>query len=236
MKPVHILLGFALAAALAIGLFQLSAVGQQRPHGLAVPTSTPDLRSAATRATAEERLSQADPALGKLIEALRNRDSEGVLAVIDWQKQTCGSRRDLECGSVPDGETVEVVNAGWPVAFYVTAEILRPSLEQLLSGDAILLRFASHSLDHPDMYFLGFESAASARKGLAPLTDPSNDLTGIFVTADASKDAPVVLIEFSLSRQYSAVARAGELGFDRQDILLFDESTAVDDTTSPPQP
>lgn len=157
------------------------------------------------------------------MDAISSGDVDGVMALIDWQKQTCGTRRDVDCGKSAAGESIDVVDAGWPVDFFVPADVLRPSLEQVLSGKPLQLRFASQSKGTPAIYYLGFDGQEVKGKGLAPLADSGGNITGLFITVDVSRAAPIVLVEAGITDQYPATKRGSEIGFDSQRLIRFDD-------------
>jgi hypothetical protein len=198
-------------------------MGQDEPPGIARATATPDTRGAKTEAAAADELVAVNPAMGQVVEAIRRGDVEGLLSLVDWRVETCGVRRDVSCAGAEKGEAIDVVNAGWPVAFLVPAETLRPSLEQALSGAPLQLKFASQLETEPSIYLLGFDGTEVKGKGLSPLADSSSDVTGLFLTLDAGHPNPIVLIETGISRQYSAIARGSELGFVDQRLIRFDD-------------
>lgn len=208
---------------LGAGAYALRTTGQTEPPGLAKATPTPDTSSAKDAAGAKDELSKVNPDLGKLLDAIASGDVDGVMALIDWQKETCGTRRDVDCGKSATGESIDVVDAGWPVAFYVPADVLRPSVTQALSGKPLQLRFASQSKEQPAVYYLGFDGAVVKGKGLAPLADTSSNITGIFITVDVSRAAPIVLIEAGITDQYAATRRGSEIGFANQRLITFDD-------------
>lgn len=208
---------------LSAGAYALRTTGQEEPPGLAKATPTPDTSSAKDEAGARDELAKASPELGKMLDAIAAGDVGGLLALIDWEKQTCGVRRDVDCGKSAAGETIDVVNAGWPVDFFVPADVLRPSLEQVLSGKPLQLRFASQSKEAPAIYYLGFDGQEVKGKGLAPLADSGGNITGLFITVDVSRTAPIVLVEAGITDQYSATKRGSEIGFDSQRLIRFDD-------------
>jgi hypothetical protein len=217
---VAILLAVLASAAVSCALNDRDG---EEPPGWARRRATPDVTHTKDAGEARDELVSVDPDLAKLIDAVSTGDVHGVLALVDWQKETCGVRRAVSCGAVPDGETVEVVNAGWPVAGFVTAEVLRPSLGQLLGGTPLQLRYAAQSIEQPSVYYLGFDGPEVKGKGLAPLADTSSDVTGVFFTVDTSRERPIVLVEPGLSQDYSAVQRGSEPGFEKQRLIVLDD-------------
>ncbi len=217
----------AVVVGASAGIYAVNTSGEQEPPGLAHATPTPDTTSAKDATGARLELAASDPRLGKLVDAVRLGAVDDVLALIDWQQAACGGRRDVACGAAKDGETIKVVNAGWPVTFFVPPDVLRPSLEQALAGEPLALRYAAQSTDQPSVYYLGFDGAAVKGKGLAPLADPGSNVTGLFVTVDTSRAAPIVLIETGISDSYPATKRGSEPGFEKQRIIAFDGTTAA---------
>lgn len=217
------LAGFT-AAAFLLAACAIGTSGQDRPEGLAEPTATPDTSVLKDPSVAASELAAADARLGDLIDAIAQADAERLLGLVNWERHACGIRRDVACGAAERGSEVDVVNVGWPVAFYVPRDVLAPAVEAVLSVGPLEMRFVAESLAEPGVYYMGFESE-QAIKGQAPFSDPSSEITGLFFTVDTSYERPVVLIE-QVSREYSAAARGSEAGFENLRLIVFDAPSA----------
>jgi len=213
----------ATAGIAAAVIYAISTTGQEDLPGLIRATPTPDTRNTKDAAAARIELEAADPDLGKLIDAISAGDVEGVLALVDWHQETCGVRRDVHCGNAAKGDIVDVVNAGWSVSFFVPAEMLRPSIQQLLAGTPLKLRYAAQSTEVQSVYHLGFDGPDIKGKGLAPLADTSTNVTGLFVTVDTSRESPIVHVGVGISDEYSATKFGYELVYEPQRLITFDE-------------
>jgi hypothetical protein len=217
-------IAFVIVALIAAGagMYAMRTTGQEKPEGLAEPTATPDTRFTQDPAQARNELGQADPELARLIDAIQARDVELIFSLVDWREEECGVRRDVHCGNAKNGNHVQVVNvSGVGPAFYVPAEVLRPSLEQALAGKPLELRFAARSKERPELYTLGFDGMEVKGKGLEPLHDSSSNITGLFFTLDISRERPIVLIE-QVDDQYRATKRGSEFGYQSQQLIVFD--------------
>lgn len=161
----------------------------------------------------------ANPKLADVQAAVTAGDVDRLLDLVNWREETCGIRRDVACGDAGEGARVTVVNAGFPVAFYVPDEILRPSLEQVLRGQPLELRFASQVQENPSIFLLGFDGIEAKGSGLLPLADPTSQITGLFLTLDVSESSPITQIE-QVTSDYSATKRGSEPGVGQHRLIL----------------
>lgn len=191
--------------------------------GLAGPTSTPDLRHSLQPREAAERLANVQ-GIGPVVVAVRQGDIDAFLGLIDWQSVPCGSPRG-SADVCPDGvqqfTELPMVDVGYPVPFWATAETVRPTLELLLRGEPLLPRVALQSRAEPGRFYIAFAGPAKGG-GLLPLASEEDDLTGLMVEIDTSRQHPIVRFS-TVSRQWRATAFAHDLGLDDKDILVWDD-------------
>ena len=195
------------------------------PPPQAIGTATPDLRSAVSPREAMQRLLTV-PNIGMVLRALADADVDGLLELIDWQPQGCGYRAtDLCPEDVAEGTEFPMVNVGWPVRFWVTADTLRPVLTRLLAGESLHLGFASRvppaQARLGPIYYVGLEGPVKG-EGLAAIEGFRQSLTGMFLTIDGGADRPV--LEFAwLVETWSATQHATELA----DVLRLEEQEVI---------
>lgn len=226
-RPIIATLTVALLVAAAAGIYAVRTTGQESPERPTAPAATPDAPFTTDARAAREELTAIDARLGAVIDAVYAADIEAVFALVDWRQETCGLRRDVHCGNAVEGGTVAVVNVeGVGPPFFVSAEVLRPSLQQALSGSPLELRFAAQSLRQPSVYTLGFDGAEVKGKGLEPLADPASNITGLFLTLDLSRELPLIQIE-QVTDDYRATQRGSEFGLQGQRVIVFAPVTAA---------
>jgi hypothetical protein len=106
----------------------------------------------------------------------------------------------------------------------VTAETLRPTLSQLLTGEPPTLRFASRESQDDDglgeTYYVGLEGDPKG-PGISPIGSDDNIRTGIFFTIRIEADHPIA--EFAmLSEDWSAIDHANGSDAMRHTVLAFE--------------
>ena len=166
------------------------------------------------------------PGASDVLRAVTGGDVDALLGLISWQPQPCGSPQGatgLCPAGIAAGTELPMVNVGWPIRFWVTADTLRPMLSQLLAGEPPALRFASRASQADDglgdAYYLGLEGVPKGRTS-GPIAGDDNILTGIFLTVRTGPDRPIAELSF-LSETWSAVDHANEAGFTGHEVLTF---------------
>jgi len=215
------LLAAILIAAIAFASFR--AIGQEPPPGLAQPTSTPDTTRAVDPATATARLAAADPRFGSVLKVVEAGDTASLLDLVAWSDHVCGESRVIYCPGQADGTKVKAINVGLD-AFLVTPDALKPTLDLILGGTPLQLTFASRLRDRPSIYYVGFEVHAAKGRGLAPVSDPDHNLTGLFLTLDSSAPQPIIGIDAGVTDQLHAKDIGLQRGPENQDIITLDAS------------
>lgn len=216
--------GLAALTALALVAWALrTGAGEPLPPppGIKAPTPTPDRRGAVPPDEAAARLSR-NPNIGAVVSAVQRGDVDSLLALVDWQPQRCGLRGTDLC---PDGvqpyTELPMIDAGFPVPFWVTAETLRPTLNLLLRGEPLTLRVALQSRRDPRQYQVAFAGPPKG-PGVHPLAAPTASLTGLYLVLDASRDRPITWV-YPLSEQWPATSQAFAFGLENQEIIAWDE-------------
>jgi hypothetical protein len=212
---------FALLALSTCTLVFSASCGDSYDDQTVEPGASP-IAATATIPPAIQTISARDESLQEVADAVLSGDASAVLKLVSWHQEICGVRRDVGCGTAIEGEVIDVVNAGWPGDFYVPAEVLHPSLEQALHGQPLDLIFAAQSKEQPTIYLLGFESTEVKGKGLAPLADPTSNMTGLFFLVDTSLNTPIIQIE-QLSDEYGATKRGSHDGVDGLNLIIADD-------------
>jgi hypothetical protein len=162
--------------------------------------------------------------VGPVIAAVRRGDVDAFLDLVSWRSMPCGSPRgstDLCPDGVAPFTELSMVDVGYPVPFWATEETVRPTLELLLRGEPLLPRVALQSRGEPGRFYIAFAGPPKGR-GVPPLASPSDDLTGVMVEIDASREHPVVRFS-AISRQWKATAFAHDLGLEDKDVIVWDD-------------
>lgn len=141
---------------------------------------------------------------------------------MDWQLQPCGLRNTDTCPEDVEPYTeLPMVDVGFPVAFWVTADTLRPTLELVMSGEPLVPRVMTRSLSDSRAYHLAFLAGAKG-PGLLPLAAPDQQLMGLFLVVDASSQRPVVRL-YPVSDRWTATEQAYALGLAGREIVVWGE-------------
>ncbi len=72
-----------------------------------------------------------------------------------------------------------MIDVGFPVPFWVTAETLKPTLELVMSGEPLVPRVVTRSESDTSDYHIAFVASPKG-VGLLPLAAPDQQLTGLF--------------------------------------------------------
>lgn len=205
----------------AIAFASLRARGQEVPPGLAQPTATPDTTKAVDRVTAAARLAAIDPRFGSVLKAVQTGDTAALLNLVTWSDHVCGESRIIYCPGQADGTKVKAMNIGLD-AFLVTPAALKPTLDLVLGGTPLQLTFASHLRDRPSVYYVGFELHTAKGRGIAPVSDPDHNLTGLFLTLDTGTPQPIIGIDVGVTDNLHAKDIGLQHGPANQDIIMLD--------------
>ena len=188
-------------------------------------TPTPDLSSALPSEEALEALMEV-PGVSDVLRAVASGDVDALLGLISWQPQPCGSPHggtNLCPDGTITGTELPMVNVGWPDRFWVTADTLRPTLSQLLTGEPPALRFASRTSQADDglgdTYYVGLQGDPKGR-GISPIGSADNVRTGIFFTIRTGAEGSIAELAM-ISETWSAVDHANATGLTRHEVLTF---------------
>ncbi len=189
------------------------------------PTHTPDLRNALPPEDTLQLLLEL-PRVGDVLRAVRDGDVDSLVGLVDWQSQPCGSPHgatDTCPEGVVDGTGLPMINVGWPVPFWVTAETLRAATPQLLAGEPLAVAFASRKSQAgpSSVYYLGLEGVPRS-VGPSPIWGDARLLTGVFLIVDDGSDTPVSQLAV-LTEGWSAIKQAYGLGIEGHDILTMSQ-------------
>jgi len=179
----------------------------------APPVPTTDVRTTLSTLSSQ-------PSVQALLAAVRDRNVDTLLDLIDWQSVPCDAPHGLGiCPTgVAKGADLPMVDTGFGDTFSVTAETLRPALQQVLGGPLLTVSFVGHSADERHRgrvvtpgprLFLGFEGAARAVEPSVFWGD-STSRTGLFLEINAGAAKPVLEVGF-LSEGFDAAAQAQQL-------------------------
>lgn len=222
-KIVAMATGVVALGAVSAAAFLIRVTSQElpTPAGLAPPTPTPDLRNAVSPSEAVEALRESPP-LGRLISAFEQGDVQTFLDLVDWQPQRCGLQNTDTCPEDVEPYTeLPMVEVGFPIPFWVTADTLKPTLELVMSGEPLAPRIVTRSKSDTGDYHIAFVAGPKG-VGLLPLAAPDQQLTGLFLVVDESSSRPVVRLH-PVSDQWTATAHAQALGLTGREIVVWEQ-------------
>lgn len=232
--------GYALAIGMAaLALFAAACGGEPSPTATSQPqraitTEDPLLGNVVGPADAMQQLLSL-PDVGDVLRAVQDQDVDKLLALIDWRPHGCGYRDAVLCpGGVATGTELPMVDVGWPVQFWVTAETLRPALTELLAGAPLTLTFASKTTQPSSerglqiilpTYYLGLEGPPRPVSPSALWGDISA-MAGIFLRVDTGSERPIVELT-PLTEQGAATERALSRGLVDHEVITFEAAAPV---------
>lgn len=219
-RIVALALACTLVALVSYGCNDAESQDPPWPPGLIVATPTADVRGVLSPDAGAELLARESPVVAGVIAAIERGDAEALLKLVQWQEMACGPAATY-CPGVQDGARTPVVDAGSAVTFFVTADVIRPYLEKVLSGSPPPLTFASRRKDNADRYYVAFESQEGKGFGDLPLLEPDRPLHGFFLELDGTSAAPIVRIDFQLTPDYSSERKARDIGLEDQVLIVF---------------
>jgi hypothetical protein len=211
------------ASTVARATLEAAATAGDVPEGVVVSTATPDLSSALALDDAIARL-HAEPAVSLAIDAALSRNPRQLIGLVNFEEMPC-NRRDVACPAPGDG-SIAAVDVGDSVSFFVPEEELRRTLERVMRGGELEVRYGARSRVDTDRYVVVVEGEPR-EAGVLPVTDDDARLTGMVLYVRAgSEDPPIERVTF-LQEGSSAIARAYGDAPPDETIILFATATAV---------